>query len=137
MVDGPDLRGCRAMVTGGAGFIGSNFVHDFLTRFPDCHVLVLAALTYAGRREHLGGLPARSCTFIDANIRDPAAVARAMAGCDVVLNSAAESHVDRPIEAPGEFIRTDVHGVFELCEEARRRGVRRFLQVSTDEVYGE
>jgi dTDP-glucose 4,6-dehydratase len=131
------LAGSRVLVTGGAGFIGSNFVHHLLRRFPDAHVVVLDALTYAGRRENLDGIATRSLTFVHGDIRDPAAVALAMEGCDYVLNFAAESHVDRSIEAPGAFIQTDVHGVFVLCEEARRRGLRRFLQVSTDEVYGE
>jgi dTDP-glucose 4,6-dehydratase len=124
-------------VTGGAGFIGSNFVHRLLARNPDVHVVVLDALTYAGRRENLDGIPGASLTFVHGDIRDPKAVATAMAGCDYVLNFAAESHVDRSIETPGEFIQTDVYGVFVLCEEARRVGVKRFVQVSTDEVYGE
>jgi dTDP-glucose 4,6-dehydratase len=133
----PELRKSRLLVTGGAGFIGSSFVHHFLGRFPDAHVVVLDALTYAGRRENLDGIPARSLTFVHGDIRNPRAVAQAMAGCDRVINFAAESHVDRSIEAPGEFIQTDVYGVFVLCEEARRLGIRRFVQVSTDEVYGE
>ena len=127
----------KFLVTGGAGFIGSNFVHHLLRRFPDAHVVVLDALTYAGRRENLDGIPAKSLTFVHGNICDAEIVARAMQGCDVVVNFAAESHVDRSIETPGEFIQTDVFGVFVLAEEARRQGVRRFLQVSTDEVYGE
>ena len=132
-----DLRGSRVLVTGGAGFIGSNFVRQFLERFPESHVVVLDALTYAGRRENLDGLSARSLTFVHGDIRDSAVVAKAMEGCTFVVNFAAESHVDRSIESPGEFIQTDVYGVFVLCEEARRREVKRFLQVSTDEVYGE
>jgi len=131
------LEGSRVLVTGGAGFIGSNFVHALLARVPSCHVVVLDALTYAGRRENLDGAPARALTFVHGDIRDPEAVARAMAGCSFVLNFAAESHVDRSIEQPGEFIQTDVYGVFVLAEEARRQAVRRFIQVSTDEVYGE
>lgn len=131
------LNGSRVLVTGGAGFIGSNFVHDFLRRFPESHVVVLDALTYAGRRENLDGIPARQLTFLQGDIRDPGAVARAMAGCDYALNFAAESHVDRSIETPGEFIQTDVYGVFVLCEEARRQRLQRFVQISTDEVYGE
>jgi dTDP-glucose 4,6-dehydratase len=137
MGDAPRLASSRVLVTGGAGFIGSNFVHRFLERFPQSHVVVLDALTYAGRRENLAGIPDRSLTFVHGDIRDPDAVRRAMAGCDVVLNFAAESHVDRSIETPGEFIQTDVYGVFVLCEEARRLGVKRFVQISTDEVYGE
>jgi dTDP-glucose 4,6-dehydratase len=137
MAEALELSGARVLVTGGAGFIGSNFVHHLVARVPDCHVVVLDALTYAGRRENLDGLPARSLTFLHGDIRDPAAVAQAMAGCDLVLNFAAESHVDRSIETPGEFIQTDVYGVFVLCEEARRQRLKRFIQISTDEVYGE
>jgi len=127
----------RVLVTGGAGFIGSNFVHRLMAREPGTHVVVLDALTYAGRRENLDGLPSDRLTFVHGDIRDPAAVAKAMAGCSHVLNFAAESHVDRSIETPGDFIQTDVYGVFVLAEEARRIGVERFVQVSTDEVYGE
>ncbi len=127
----------RVLVTGGAGFIGSNFARGFIARHPASHVVVLDALTYAGRRENLDGLSAASLTFVHGDIRDATAVAAAMTGCDAVVNFAAESHVDRSIEQPGEFIQTDVYGVFVLCEEARRVGVRRFIQVSTDEVYGE
>src|SRR5262245_29559892 len=137
MADRLDLRRARMLVTGGAGFIGSSFAHHVHRRFPESHLVVLDALTYAGRRENLDGIPARSLTFHHGDIRDPEAVAKAMAGCDVVLNFAAESHVDRSIEAPGEFIQTDVYGVFVLCEEARRQRVKRFIQISTDEVYGE
>ena len=131
------LNGARVLVTGGAGFIGANFVHRCLERYPDTHVVVLDALTYAGRRENLDGVAPQSLTFIHGDIRDPESVAKAMAGCDFALNFAAESHVDRSIEAPGEFIQTDVYGVFVLCEEARRQSLTRFVQVSTDEVYGE
>jgi len=135
MADRPALDGGRVLVTGGAGFIGSNFVHRVLERHPDTHVVVLDALTYAGRRENLDGIPEHALTFVHGDIRDPQAVARAMAGCTHVLNFAAESHVDRSIEQPGEFIQTDVYGVFVLAEEARRIGVQRFIQVSTDEPF--
>src|SRR2546428_486145 len=131
------LDGSRVLVTGGAGFIGSNFVHHLLRHHPSCHVVVLDALTYAGRRENLAGLPERSLSFVHGDIRDAKDVVRAMAGCDYVLNFAAESHVDRSIETPGEFIQTDVYGVFVLCEEARKQRIGRFIQISTDEVYGE
>jgi dTDP-glucose 4,6-dehydratase len=117
--------------------IGSNFVYRLLARHPGAHVVVLDALTYAGRRENLDGIPPAQLTFIPGDIRDPAVVAKAMSGCAYVVNFAAESHVDRSIETPGEFIQTDVYGVFVLAEEARRVNVKRFIQVSTDEVYGE
>ena len=137
MAEAVGLHGARLLVTGGAGFIGSNFVHWLAGRHSDCQVVVLDALTYAGHRANLAGVPESQLTFIHGDIRDPDAVARAMDGCDYVLNFAAESHVDRSIETPGEFIQTDVYGVFVLAEEARRIGVKRFIQVSTDEVYGE
>ena len=137
MTGTPSLDGCRVLVTGGAGFIGSNFVHRLLAKHPGAHVVVLDALTYAGRMENLHGIPDRSLSFFHGDIRDAEAVAAAMRGCDYVLNFAAESHVDRSIETPGDFIQTDVYGVFVLAEEARRVGVKRFIQVSTDEVYGE
>ena len=124
----------RVLVTGGAGFIGANFVHRLVAQHPDAHVVVLDALTYAGRRENLDGVPADRLTFVHGDIRDPEAVARAMAGCDFVLNFAAESHVDRSIETPGEFIQTDVYGVFVLAEEARRVGVKRLLGEHEHEI---
>ena len=137
MAERLDLSRARVLVTGGAGFIGSNFVHRLLARHPGAHAVVLDALTYAGRRENLDGIPAGRLTFVHGDIRNPDDVSRAMSGCAFVVNFAAESHVDRSIEAPGAFIQTDVFGVFVLCEEARRAGIQRFVQVSTDEVYGE
>jgi dTDP-glucose 4,6-dehydratase len=137
MAERLDLSRARVLVTGGAGFIGSSFVHRLLARHAGAHAVVLDALTYAGRRENLEGIPAGRLTFVPGDIRRAQDVARAMKGCTFVLNFAAESHVDRSIETPGEFIQTDVFGVFVLCEEARRVGVKRFIQVSTDEVYGE
>ena len=101
MAEAPDLSRARVLVTGGAGFIGSNFVHRLLNRHAGVHVVVLDALTYAGRRENLDGIPAARLTFVHGDIRDPSAVARAMQGCTLVLNFAAESHVDRSIETPG------------------------------------
>ncbi len=137
MAEKLDLSHARVLVTGGAGFIGSHFVHRLLARHPGAHAVVLDALTYAGRRENLDGVPAAKLTFVHGDIRDAGKVAGAMKGCQYVLNFAAESHVDRSIETPGEFIQTDVYGVFVLAEEARRSDVKRFIQVSTDEVYGE
>jgi dTDP-glucose 4,6-dehydratase len=126
----------RLLVAGGAGFIGSNFVRHRLDAHPDDTVRVLDKLTYAGRRENLDGIPEGRRELIEADIADRDAVAAAIEGCDAVVNFAAESHVDRSIEAPGEFITTDVYGTYVLLEAARDAGVRH-LQVSTDEVYGD
>ena len=138
MAEAPDLKRARFLVTGGAGFIGSNFVRMVRKRFPDSRVTVLDKLTYAGNLanlESLSGDP--GYRFIRGDICDAKAVAAAMEGSDLVVNFAAETHVDRSIERAHEFVLTDTFGVYVLLEEARRAGVRRFLQVSTDEVYGE
>ena len=131
------VDGCRILVTGGAGFIGANWVRLAQARYPRAHFVVLDLLTYAGNRENLAGLDDTRLTFVHGDIRKPEDVARAMEGCELAINFAAESMVDRSIEDPGSFILTDTYGVFVLLEEAKRRGLRRFLQISTDEVYGE
>ncbi len=123
----------RILVTGGAGFIGSGYVRHRLETHPDDEVRVLDKLTYAGRRENLEGV--ERCELVVGDIADADAVADAVEGCDALINFAAESHVDRSIEAPGEFIQTDVFGTFVLLEAARNAGIRH-LQISTDEVYG-
>ncbi len=129
----------KLLVTGGAGFIGSTYVRRHLHTYPDHEVVVLDKLTYAGRRENLAELGADGSdsrlTFIEGDIADPAAVATAIEGCGALINFAAESHVDRSIENPGEFIQTDVYGTYVLAEAARDAGIRH-LQISTDEVYG-
>jgi len=138
MADRPDLSRAQILVTGGAGFIGSNFVHHLRRRFPDCRIVVLDKLTYAGNLANLEALQDDSkFRFVKGDICDEAAVAGAMKGCDVVVNFAAETHVDRSIEGAKDFVMTDMVGVLVLLEEAKRIGVKRFLQVSTDEVYGE
>ena len=121
------------LVTGGAGFIGSAYARHRLAANPGSQVRVLDKLTYAGRRENLESL--EDCELIVGDITDPKIVAEAIQGCDAVVNFAAESHVDRSIENPGEFIQTDVYGTFVLLEAARQAGIRH-LQISTDEVYG-
>jgi dTDP-glucose 4,6-dehydratase len=126
----------RILVTGGAGFIGSNFVRYLLARY-DYEVVNLDKLTYAGNLDNLHDLEADSrYRFVRGDICDPADVEEAIRGCDAVVNFAAETHVDRSLIDAGAFIQTDVHGVFVLLEAARRSGVERFLHVSTDEVYG-
>ena len=125
----------RLLVAGGAGFIGSAYVRRRLDAHPDDSVVVLDKLTYAGRRENLDGTGPDRCELIVGDIADAATVAGAIDGCDAVVNFAAESHVDRSIDSPGEFIQTDVFGTFVLLEAARAAGIRH-VQVSTDEVYG-
>ena len=125
----------NVLVTGGAGFIGSAYVRHRLEAHPDFRVRVLDKLTYAGRRENLEGLADERCELVVADVADREAVRAALEGCDAVVNFAAETHVDRSITAPGEFIRTDVFGTYVLLEAARDAGIRH-LQVSTDEVYG-
>ena len=124
----------RILVTGGAGFIGSNFVRYLLAHHPRDEVVVLDKLTYAGRLENLEGTMDR-ITFLAGDITEPRHVER-VGSCDAIVNFAAETHVDRSIADAGVFVRTDVIGTFVLLEYARREGVGSYLQVSTDEVYG-
>ena len=121
----------RLLVCGGAGFIGSNFVRVRLRDHGD-EIVVLDKLTYAGRRENLEGL---GVELVHAGIEDAEAVAGAMKGVDAVVNFAAETHVDRSIAEPDAFVTTHAVGTWVLLEAARQAGVR-YLQVSTDEVYG-
>ena len=138
MAKAPDLTRAHFLVTGGAGFIGSNFVHHLRGRLPAARITVLDKLTYAGNKANLGDvMKAPGFHFIQGDICDPAVVAGAMEGADIVVNFAAETHVDRSIEDASHFVLTDTYGVYVLLEEARKRGVRRFIQISTDEVYGE
>jgi len=125
----------KLLVTGGAGFIGSTYVRRHLTENPDDEIVVLDKLTYAGRMENLADAPQERLRFVEGDIADEAKVAEAIAGCEAIVNFAAESHVDRSIEDPGAFIQTDVYGTYVLLEAARDAEIRH-LQISTDEVYG-
>jgi dTDP-glucose 4,6-dehydratase len=125
------------VVTGGAGFIGSNFVRLALERQADLRIVNIDLLTYAGNLENLQGVPEDRHTFVRADICDPEAMRQAVPqGADALLNFAAETHVDRSILGPLAFVRTNVLGTQVLLDVAREKGVKRFLQVSTDEVYG-
>jgi dTDP-glucose 4,6-dehydratase len=128
----------NVLVTGGAGFIGSNFVRYALQHHPDWQVTTLDKLTYAGRRENLHDvMDDPRHTFVHGDIADPPASAPLVEQSDIVVHFAAETHVDRSIMSAGDFIRTDVEGTFVLLEAARRAPrLRRFVQISTDEVYG-
>ena len=125
----------KLLVTGAAGFIGSTYVRVALDARPQDDLVVLDKLTYAGRRENLADVEDR-IIFIEGAIEDPEAARSAMAGCDAVVNFAAESHVDRSIADQDVFARTHVIGTSVLLDAARELGVSRYVQVSTDEVYG-
>jgi len=125
------------VVTGGAGFIGSNFVRLALERQADLRIVNIDLLTYAGNLENLQGVPEDRHAFVRADICDPEAMRQAVPQeADALLNFAAETHVDRSILGPLAFVRTNVLGTQVLLDAAREKGVKRFLQVSTDEVYG-
>jgi dTDP-glucose 4,6-dehydratase len=125
------------VVTGGAGFIGSNFVRLALAARPDLKIIDIDLLTYAGNLENLEGVPADRHAFVRADITDPQAMRQAVPdGADALINFAAETHVDRSILGPLAFVRTNVVGTQVLLDVAREKKVGRFLQISTDEVYG-
>jgi dTDP-glucose 4,6-dehydratase len=127
----------KILVTGGAGFIGSNYVRHVLTAHPGDSVVNLDKLTYAGNLENLRDVERDSrYSFVHADICDGARVREAMRGVDAVVHFAAETHVDRSNRGADDFLRTNVTGTFTLLEAARELGVGRFLAVSTDEVYG-
>jgi dTDP-glucose 4,6-dehydratase len=127
----------RIVVTGGAGFIGSNFVRHVLRHHAGDEVVVLDKLTYAGNLANRADVAADSrYSFVRGDICDPQVVAETLPGADVVVNFAAETHVDRSISGPQDFISTDVLGTHVLLEAVREHGIARYLQISTDEVYG-
>ncbi len=127
----------KCLITGGAGFIGSNFIRYMLNKHDDIQIINLDKLTYAGNLENLKDIENDSrYRFVKGDICDEAVVDPLVSESDVVVNFAAESHVDRSIGSPDDFIRTDVFGAFVLLEASRKHGLKRFVQISTDEVYG-
>lgn len=128
----------KILVTGGAGFIGSNFVIYMLNKYPEYQIVNLDALTYAGNLENLSGIESNpQYTFVKGDIADAAVVESIFKqGIDVVVNFAAESHVDRSILDPGIFVQTNVLGTQVLLDAAKKYKVQKYVQVSTDEVYG-
>jgi dTDP-glucose 4,6-dehydratase len=125
----------RLLVTGGAGFIGANFVHQTVRDHPDTEVTVLDALTYAGSEDSLAGVR-EAITFVHGSITDTALVDDLVQGSDAVVHFAAESHNDNSLADPGPFLQTNVVGTYTLLEAVRRHDVR-FHHISTDEVYGD
>ena len=124
------------IVTGGCGFIGSNFVHHVVREHPDVRVTVLDKLTYAGNPENIAGLPADRVELVVGDVCDAELLDRLVPGHDAIVHYAAESHNDNSIADPGPFLETNVEGTFRLLEACRKHGVR-YHHVSTDEVYGD
>lgn len=124
----------KVLVTGGAGFIGANFVHQTVETMPDADVVVLDKLTYAGNPASIAGLD--RVTLVEGDIADRDTVDPLVKDADVVVNFAAESHNDNSLNDPSPFIRSNIVGTFELLEAVRRHGTR-FHHISTDEVYGD
>ncbi len=127
----------KIMITGGAGFIGVNLIRYILAEKPDWQIINFDTLTYAGNLASLAGVENNPhYTFVKGDVTDSKAVNKAMEGCWGVMHLAAESHVDRSIDDPGPFLTTNVIGTQKLLDAARRHNVSKYLQVSTDEVYG-
>lgn len=125
------------LVTGGAGFIGSCFIRHIINKYKDYKVINLDALTYAGNIENLDDIKDNpNYTFVRGNICDKKLVRELINKSDCVVNFAAESHVDRSISSPEIFIETNIQGTLNLLQASKELGIERFLQVSTDEVYG-
>ena len=124
------------IVTGGCGFIGSNFVHYVVNNHPEVHVTVLDKLTYAGNPDNIAGLPFDRVELVVGDICDSALLDEIVPGHDAIVHYAAESHNDNSIDDPTPFLRTNVEGTFALLQAARKYGVR-YHHVSTDEVYGD
>ena len=127
----------KVLITGGAGFIGSNFVKYMLEKYPDYEIINLDALTYCGNLENLEDIEDNpNYTFVKGDIQDAELVDSIVKDVDYIVHFAAESHVDRSIEDPQIFIKTNIIGTQVLLDAAKKHGIKKYLQVSTDEVYG-
>ena len=127
----------KILITGGAGFIGSNFIRLFLNKYSDFKIVNLDKLTYAGNKDNLKDVEKDPrYEFVKGDICDKAIVEKVSKGCDAIVNFAAESHVDRSIKDPKGFLRTNIDGVQTLLDAVNKHKIPRYLQVSTDEVYG-
>ncbi|MGN0301590.1 MAG: dTDP-glucose 4,6-dehydratase [Anaerotardibacter sp.] len=131
-----DFAPKKIIVTGGCGFIGSNFVHWVVDNQPDVHVTVLDKLTYAGNIENIAGIPEDRMTFVHGDICDAELLDKIVPEVDAIVHYAAESHNDNSIADPSPFLRTNVEGTYQLLEACRKYG-KRLHHVSTDEVYGD
>ncbi|MFC1633149.1 dTDP-glucose 4,6-dehydratase [Patescibacteria group bacterium] len=126
------------LVTGGAGFIGSNFIRYMLQKYPEVSIINLDKLTYAGNLENLQDIEGDArYNFVKGDIADSKLLDEILPKVDSIINFAAETHVDRSIDGGEDFIMTDVLGTFRLLEGVRKHSIKRFLQISTDEVYGD
>ena len=126
----------KILVTGGAGFIGSNFVHYIYRERPDWHTTVYDKLTYAGNKDNIAGLDESRVKFVQADICDEEAIDTAIADCDAVVHFAAESHNDNSLHSPRPFVDTNLVGTYQILEACRKHG-KRLHHISTDEVYGD
>ncbi len=127
----------KILVTGGAGFIGSNFIHYMLEKYDDCEIINFDKLTYAGNLDNLRDIEdSPRYRFVKGDIADASAIGDVIAEVSAVVNFAAETHVDRSIHEPGGFIQTDVVGIYTILEGARKHKTEKIVLVSTDEVYG-
>ena len=126
----------KILVTGGAGFIGSNFVHYIYRERPDWHITVIDKLTYAGNKANIEGLDPKRFDFIKADICDAEAINEAVKDCDAVIHFAAESHNDNSLHSPWPFVNTNIIGTYQILEAVRNHG-KRLHHISTDEVYGD
>lgn len=126
----------KILVTGGMGFMGSNFIRYILKKYPRYKIINLDKLTYAGNPENLADIKTKRYKFVKGDIVDQKLVTKIVKKVDTIINYAAETHVDRSIMEPDSFVKTDILGTYSLLEAARKTKIKRYIQIGTDEVYG-